>query len=107
LEIWVVIPALGLGLSWTDALILEGGAKIIVIAFAVIPGQVGASEGVYALLAGAIGLPTAAGLTLALVRRMRGVLVTAASVVVRTSFANQSDSEEVKNSAGGSDVPSR
>jgi hypothetical protein len=98
-EIWVVIPALGLGLSWTDALILEGGAKIIVIAFAVIPGQVGASEGVYALLAGAIGLPTAAGLTLALVRRMRGLLIAAASVVVLSSFDNHSESEEVKTRA--------
>jgi hypothetical protein len=81
LEIWIVIPALGLALSWIDALILEGGAKFIAIVFALVPGQVGASEGVYALLAVAVGLPTAAGLTLALVRRMRGLLVAAAGVM--------------------------
>jgi hypothetical protein len=88
-EIWLVMPALGLGLSWTGVLILEGGAKFIAIAFAFIPGQVGASEGVYALLAGIVGLPAAAGLTLALVRRMRGLLVAAAGVVVLSSFGNR------------------
>jgi hypothetical protein len=81
LEIWVVIAALGLPLFWTDPLIVEGGVKFIAIAFSFIPGQFGASEGVYALLFGAIGLPTAAGLTLALVRRIRGLLVAAAGVV--------------------------
>lgn len=86
-EIWIVIQALSLPLSWTDPLILEGGAKFIATAFAFIPGQVGASEGVYALLAGAIGLPAAAGLTLALVRRMRGLLVAAAGVVVLARLA--------------------
>jgi hypothetical protein len=65
-------------------LILEGGAKFIATAFAFIPGQMGASEGIYALLAGAIGLPTAAGLTLALVRRIRGLLVASVGVLVLT-----------------------
>jgi hypothetical protein len=79
-EIWLVMSALGLALSWTDPLIIEGGAKFIATVFAFIPGQVGASEGVYALLAGAIGLPLAAGVTLALVRRIRGLAVAAAAV---------------------------
>ena len=82
MEVWVVIAGLGLAVSGTGSLILEGGAKFIATAFAFVPGQVGASEGVYALLAGAIGLPPAAGLTLALVRRMRGLLVASVGVVV-------------------------
>lgn len=81
-EIWIVVAALGFRLSWRDPLIVEGGVKFIAIAFSFIPGQFGASEGVYALLFGAIGLPTAAGLTLALVRRVRSLLVAAAGVVV-------------------------
>ena len=60
----------------------EGGVKFVPIAFAFIPGQFGALEGVHALLAAAIGLPAAVGLTLALVRRMRGLLVAAVGVVV-------------------------
>ena len=81
-EVWVVIAGLGLAVSGTGSLILEGGAKFIATAFAFVPGQVGASEGAYALLAGAIGLPPAAGLTLALVRRMRGLLVASVGVIV-------------------------
>ena len=81
-EIWVVIPGLGFALSWNGPFILEGGVKFIATVFAFIPGQVGASEGVYSLLAGAIGLPPAVGLTLALVRRIRGLLVASVGVVV-------------------------
>src|SRR5713101_7902757 len=80
LEVWLVIAALGFSRSWSNPLIVEGGVKFIGIAFAFIPGQFGASEGVYALIADAIGLPTAAGLTLALVRRVRGLLVAALGV---------------------------
>jgi uncharacterized membrane protein YbhN (UPF0104 family) len=82
LEIWIVMSALGYSLSWRDPLLVEGGVKFISVAFSFIPGQVGASEGVYALLLRAIGLPAAAGLTLALVRRVRGLLVAAIGAVV-------------------------
>ena len=85
-EIWIVIQALGFSPSWIAAIIVEGGVKFVSIAFAFVPGQVGASEGAYALLAAAIGLPTAAGLTLALVRRIRGLLVAAAGVVALSLF---------------------
>jgi hypothetical protein len=98
-EIWIVMPVLGLDPSWTGVLILEGGTKFIAIAFAFIPGQVGASEGVYALLAGTVGLPTAAGLTLALVRRMRGLLIAAASIVVLSSFVGYGDSQGAETTA--------
>ena len=83
-EIWIVVAALGVQLPWRDPLLVEGGVKFVAIAFAFIPGQFGASEGVYALLFGAIGLPAAAGLTLALVRRMRALLVAATGVVALT-----------------------
>jgi Lysylphosphatidylglycerol synthase TM region len=88
MEIWIVIAALGFPFSWTDPLIVEGGAKFVAIAFAFVPGQIGASEGAYTLLVTAIGLPAAAGLTLALVRRLRGLLVAAAGVVAVTVFAD-------------------
>jgi hypothetical protein len=86
LEIWVVIAALGFSRSWSSPLIVEGGVKFVAMAFAFIPGQFGASEAVYAALAAAIGLPSAAGLTLALVRRVRGLLVAAAGLVALAVF---------------------
>ncbi len=89
LEIWVVIAALGFSRSWGNSIIVEGGVKFVAIAFAFVPGQFGASEGVYALLAEAIGLSTAAGLSLALVRRLRGLLVAAVGVLALTLFGDR------------------
>ena len=60
---------------------IEGGVKFVGILFAFVPGQIGAAEGVYAWLAGAIGLAASAGLSLALVRRLRGLVVAVAGVV--------------------------
>lgn len=89
-EIWIVLVALGASRSWILPIMIEGSTKFVTIAFAFIPGQVGASEGVYALLAGAIGLPMAVGLTLALLRRTRGLIVAAAGVVALTVWSDQS-----------------
>lgn len=83
-EVWIVVRALRLPFVGTDLLIIEGGSKVIASAFFFIPGQVGAFETVYVALFGAIGLPAAAGLTLALVRRARALLVAAVSLAVLT-----------------------
>jgi hypothetical protein len=88
-EVWVVINALGFS-SMLHAMIIEGGAKLIGLVFAFVPGQVGAAESVYALLARAVGLPAAVGLTLALVRRVRGVLVGTVGVSVLTLLKDSS-----------------
>jgi hypothetical protein len=88
-EIWIVLVALAVPRSWEQSFVLEGGVKFVPIAFAFIPGQFGALEGVYALLAGAIGLPAAVGLTLALLRRVRDLLVAAAGLVALTLFDNR------------------
>jgi len=82
IEVWIVIVVLGFALSWTQALVIEGGVKFVGTAFAFIPGQFGASEGTYELLTKAIGLPAAIGLTVSLVRRLRGVLVAVVGLIV-------------------------
>jgi hypothetical protein len=84
-EVWILVAALGCSVSRSTPLIIEGGVKFIGIAFAFIPGQVGAFEGVYVFLATAVGLPAAAGLTLALVRRARSLVVAAGGLVVLTA----------------------
>ena len=81
LEIWVVFAALDMPRSWRSAAIIEGGVKFVGILFAFVPGQVGVSEGAYAWLAGVIGLSNSAGLSLALVRRLRGLAVAVAGVL--------------------------
>jgi uncharacterized protein (TIRG00374 family) len=89
LEIWIVFVALGASRSWNPPFIIEGGTKFVTIAFAFVPGQLGASEGVYAWLADAMGLPMAIGLALALLRRLRGLIVATAGVVALTVSGDQ------------------
>jgi hypothetical protein len=80
-EIFVVIRALGLRIAPVDAVIVEGAVKFISVAFFFVPGQVGAQEGIYALLFGAIGLSGAVGLTMALVRRVRALIVAGVGLI--------------------------
>jgi len=76
-EIFVTVRALGFACSALDALVVEGSVKFISIAFFFVPGQLGASESVYTLLFRSMGLPGAVGLTMALVRRVRALIVAA------------------------------
>jgi lysylphosphatidylglycerol synthase-like protein len=83
-EVWIVLAALGLPFLLVDPLMIEGAVKPIGMVFFFIPGQVGASEGVYVALFRAAGLPAAAGLTLVLMRRMRSLLVAGTALLVLT-----------------------
>jgi len=84
LEIYVVLTAIGGAPRWWYPPVIEGAVKYIGLAFAFVPGQLGAAEGVYAFLTGVLGLSTTAGLTLALVRRLRSVVVAAIIMPVLT-----------------------
>jgi hypothetical protein len=84
LEIYVVLTAFGGAPRWWYPPVIEGAVKYIGLAFAFVPGQLGAAEGVYAFLSGVLGLSTAAGLALALVRRLRSVVAAAIIMPVLT-----------------------
>jgi hypothetical protein len=75
LEILVTLGALGLHAGPGSAFVIEGAVKWIGALFFFVPGQVGVSEGIYAVLLPAMGLPAAAGVTIALVRRARALAV--------------------------------
>jgi hypothetical protein len=75
LEIWVVFAFLGVETAWTTLVIIEGAVKFITIVFFFVPGQLGVSEGLYAIVMGVLGLPAAAGVTTALVRRARALAI--------------------------------
>jgi hypothetical protein len=83
LEVLVVFRALHTGSNVVDAFVFEGSLKFIDFAFFFVPGQLGAHEGLYSLIAGSLGILPAAGLTLALARRIRGVLVGLLAVFAR------------------------
>jgi hypothetical protein len=79
-EFWIVLTGLGFPLAIVDALLFEGATKLITIAFFLVPGQIGAQEGLYALLVGTLGLPAVVGLTFSLVRRVRALVIAAVSL---------------------------
>jgi hypothetical protein len=77
LELFLILQALSLGAGWGTAVLIEGAAKFIGLAFFFIPGQVGASEGAHTMIFEVVGLPAVAGFTVPFVRRIRGVAVAA------------------------------
>lgn len=81
LELFLILRALELGAAFGTAVLIEGAAKFIGVAFFFIPGQVGASEGAHAIIFEAVGLPAVAGFTVPFVRRIRSVVVAAAGLV--------------------------
>lgn len=77
LELFLILEALALAAGLGTAILIEGAAKFISLAFFFIPGQVGASEGAHTIIFEVVGLPVVAGFTVPFVRRIRGVVVAA------------------------------
>ena len=75
LELLVFFRALDLAVPLSHALMVEGSIKVIGLVFLFIPLQVGVAEGAYAVIFDALGLPPAAGFTLAFARRVRTLAV--------------------------------
>jgi hypothetical protein len=81
-EIWLIAALLGLPLGPLQALIAGALTTFFAIAFAFLPGQLGAYEGALSLAFDLLHLPASAGLSVALVRRARQLLTVAAGFVL-------------------------
>ena len=77
LELYLILRALELAATVGTAVLIEGAAKFIGLAFFFIPGQVGASEGAHTIIFEVMALPAVAGFAVPFVRRIRGVVVAA------------------------------
>ncbi len=82
LELFILLKATGEPFSFLKPLLIEGASKFIGLAFFFIPGQVGAAEGVYALIFKTVGFPASTGFALAVARRLRGVIVAGAGLAL-------------------------
>jgi hypothetical protein len=80
-EVFVMLRSLAIGVSARDVLVIEGSAKLVAFVFFFVPAQLGATEGGNALIFPLLGLPVAAGVTLALVRRIRSVCIAGIGLV--------------------------
>ena len=77
LEIHLALSGMGIDAPTFYAAVIEGSVKLVSVTFFFVPTQVGVSEGAYAFLFDALGVSAAAGVSLALIRRLR-TLATAA-----------------------------
>lgn len=79
-ELWWILRLSGVAAGFDRALVLESAGKFTGLAFFFIPGQVGASEGVNAVLFRALGFASVAGVGVALARRIRSALAAGAGL---------------------------
>ena len=82
LGVFVTMRFLGVEISVADAWVLESFTQLVRAGTFFIPASIGAQEGIYVLVAGALTGNPAAGLAAALIRRCRDLLWTAAGLAV-------------------------
>ena len=82
-EVWLVLRLLpgGVDATLVDAFLLESAGRFVTIAFKFIPYRLGIDEAGSGAVAQAIGVGPAAGVTLALVRRLRILVLNALGLV--------------------------
>jgi putative membrane protein len=74
-ETWLAMRALGLSVTWQEALILESLGRAVRSAAFFVPGGLGVQEGGLVLLGNVLGLPAPVLLALSFVKRAREILV--------------------------------
>jgi hypothetical protein len=89
LEVFWLLRALELFTPSSYPLVIESATKFISLAFFFVPLQVGAAEGSYAVIFGALGLPAAAGFSLAFFRRFRSLLVASAGLAAMNALTRR------------------
>jgi hypothetical protein len=82
-EVWMVLRLLpgGSQVTLVDAFLLESAGRFVTIAFKFVPYRLGIDEMGSGAVAQVLGLPAAAGVTLALVRRLRILVINAIGLV--------------------------
>lgn len=80
-EIWILFRATGATLSVTEAALISAVIVLVSIAAFFVPGQLGVAEAAVSSAAVLLGFPAALGLSAALLRRARQLLVCAAGII--------------------------
>lgn len=80
-ESWIVLRALVPSVSLVDAFLLESAGRFVTVAFKFVPYRLGIDEAGSGAVAAVLGLSPAVGVTLALVRRLRILILNAVGLV--------------------------
>jgi hypothetical protein len=80
-ESWIVLRALVPAATLVDAFLLESAGRFVTVAFKFVPYRLGIDEAGSGAVASVLGLSPAVGVTLALVRRLRILILNAVGLV--------------------------
>lgn len=80
-EVWVILTSLVPGATLVDAFLLESAGRFVLVAFKFVPYRLGIDEAGSGAVATALGLSPSVGVTLALVRRLRIVILNAVGLI--------------------------
>jgi hypothetical protein len=89
LELAWILRALDIAAPAIYPLAIEAATKFITVVFFFMPLQVGTAEGSYAVIFDALGLPAAAGFSLAFFRRLRSLLIASAGLAAMNSLTRE------------------
>jgi glycosyltransferase 2 family protein len=81
-EVWVVLSQLVPSATLVDAFLLESAGRFVTVAFKFVPYRLGIDEAGSGAVAAALGLSPAIGVTLALVRRIRIIVLNVFGLIV-------------------------
>jgi len=76
-EVWLVLRLLVPDITVAEAFLLESAGRFVTVAFKFVPYRLGIDEAGSGAVATALGLPPAIGVTLALIRRLRIIVLNA------------------------------
>ena len=99
-EVYLILLFMGKNVTWTRALILEAFTKLINIAGALSPGNVGIYEGGTMLIATLFGFSSSVGLSLGLCRRVRSIFWTLMGALSFFLLSRTTDRRKAAGSPG-------
>jgi hypothetical protein len=80
-EVWLVLRLLIPDITISEAFLLESAGRFVTVAFKFVPYRLGIDEAGSGAVASALGMPPATGVTLALVRRLRIIVLNAVGLI--------------------------
>ena len=99
LELFVLLRFLEQPFPAIFPFLIEAATKFISVGFFFIPGQVGAAEGVYALIFQSLGLAASVGFSLALARRVRSLAIAGVGLFFLVVWKSRAGDEMLEHTA--------
>jgi hypothetical protein len=80
-EVWVVLALLVPHVTFVEAFLLESAGRFVTVVFKFVPYRLGIDEAGSGAIASVVGLSPATGVTLAMVRRLRIIVLNAIGLI--------------------------